>query len=59
MEKDAKGFISIREIGRMYAKLMYGIRCYVYMELMMRCERRVVREQVNEELGGLMVYAKE
>ena len=59
VEKGAKGFISAREIGRLCAKLMYGIRCCVYMELMMRCERRLAQEQVNEELGGLMVYVKE
>ena len=59
VEKGAKGFISAREIGRLCAKLIYGIRCCVYMELMMRCEGGLAQDQVNEELGVLMVYAKE
>jgi hypothetical protein len=59
VEKGAKGFISAREIGRLCAKLIYGIRCCVYMELMTRCEGGLAQDQVNEELGGLMVYAKE
>jgi hypothetical protein len=41
MEKSIKGFISTREIGRMCIKLMYDIRCCIYMELMMRYERRL------------------
>ena len=59
VEKGAKGFISAREIGRLCAKLIYGVRCCLYTELMMRCEGRLAQNQVNEELGGLMVYAKE
>ena len=59
VEKGAKGFISAREIGRLCAKLIYGVRCCLYMELMLRCEGRLAQNQVNEELGGLMVYAKE
>jgi hypothetical protein len=27
VEKGAKGFIGVREIGRLIAKLIYGIRC--------------------------------
>jgi hypothetical protein len=59
VEKGAKGFINAREIGRLCAKLIYGVRCCLYTELMMRCEGRLAQNQVNEELGGLMVYAKE
>jgi len=59
VEKGAKGFISVKEIGRLIAKLIYGIRCCIFKELMARCDSGRARNQVNKELGGLMVYAKE
>ena len=33
ISKGGRGFINVREIGRLIAKLMYGIRGCVYMEL--------------------------
>lgn len=59
VEKGAKGFISVKEIGRLIAKLIYGIRSCIFKELMARCGSGVIRNQINKELGGLMMYAKE
>ena len=43
VEKGAKGFISACEIGRLCAKLIYGVRCCLYMKLMLRCEDRLAQ----------------
>jgi hypothetical protein len=34
-------------------------RACLYTELMERCDGELAQEHVNEELGGLLVYAKE
>jgi len=59
VERSGNGFVNAREVGWLAAKLIYGIRCCVYMELMQRCEGDLAHEYVNEELGGLLMYAKE
>ena len=58
VEKGVKGFISVREIERLIAKLIYGIRSCVFDELTTRCEAGSTRNQIDEELRGLMIYAK-
>jgi len=58
VEKGAKGFISVREIGRLIAKLIYSIRCCVFNELTARCETRLAGNHINRELGGLIIYTK-
>ena len=59
VEKGAKGFISVREIGRLIAKLIYGIRSFVFNELTVRCDAGVAGNHIDRDLGGLMIYAKE
>ena len=59
MEKGAKGFISIREIGRLIVKLIYSIRSCVFNELTARCNAGLAGNHINRELSGLMIYAKE
>ena len=53
IHKRGKGFIHVRDVGRLIAKLLYGIRSCVYMELMMRSQARSSRIGVNKELNGL------
>jgi hypothetical protein len=59
IEKGAKGFIGVREIGRLIAKLVYGIRCCIFQELMARCDSELADGRIDRELGGLMIYAQE
>jgi hypothetical protein len=59
IERMAHGFISAREIGRIYAKLLYVIRSCIYLEFLRRSEEELEEDLVNEDLGGLMIYAKE
>jgi hypothetical protein len=49
VEKRAKGFVSVRDISRLIAKLIYGVRFCIFRELIVRC---------RGELGGLMIYAR-
>jgi hypothetical protein len=53
----AKGFIGVREIGRLIGKLIYGIRSCIFKELMVRCEGGMADNRIDGELGGLMMYA--
>jgi len=53
IKKGGHGFISVREIGRVIAKLLYGIRSCIFMELL------EAGHQIDEDLGGLMVYGTE
>ena len=53
IEKGGHGFISVRKIGRVIAKLLYGIRSCIFMELL------EAGHQIDEDLGGLMVYGTE
>jgi hypothetical protein len=59
VEKGAKGFISVREIGRLIAKLIYAIRSCVFNELTARCDAGMAGNHIDSDLGGLMIYAKE
>ena len=59
IEKGAKGFISVREIGRLIGKLIYGIRSCIFRELMVRCEGGMGDNRIDGELGGLMMYARD
>jgi hypothetical protein len=59
IEKGGKGFVSVREIGKLIAKLIYGIRSCILRELMVRCEGRVTEKRIDGELGGLMVYGRD
>ena len=59
VDNDAKGFIRVREIGRLIAKLIYVIRCCIFKELMMRCDSGLMENQVDRELGGLMGYPRD
>ena len=59
VEKGVKGFICVREIGRLIAKLIYSIRSCVFNELRARCETRLTGNHIDRELGGLMIYTKE
>jgi hypothetical protein len=56
IDKGGRGFINVREVGRLIAKLIYGIRSCIYKELMKRSQGREVRISVNKELGGLGKY---
>jgi hypothetical protein len=58
VEKGAKGFINVREIGRLIAKLVYGIRACIFNELIIRCKDDMGGHNMNAELGGLMTYAR-
>jgi hypothetical protein len=49
------GFISVREIGRLIAKLLYSIRSCVFNEVL----SRTGENNIDGELGGLMVYASD
>jgi hypothetical protein len=55
VERGAHGFISVREIGRLIAKLLYSIRCCVFNEVSSRSGPNII----DRELGGLMVYASD
>jgi len=57
VESGAQGFISVREIGRLIAKLLYGIRSCVFNELLGRDGDG--ENNIDGELGGLMVYARD
>ena len=57
--KGGRGFINVREIGRLIAKLMYGIRGCVYMEFMLRSQSRRGRISVDKELGGFGKYIQD
>src|SRR5271155_3316741 len=57
VESGAQGFISVREIGRLIAKLLYGIRSCVFNELLARDGDG--ENNIDGELGGLMVYARD
>src|SRR5579859_715521 len=59
VEKGVTGFVSVRDIRRLIAKLIYGIRCCIFNELMARCNGGLVENWVNRELGGLMIYARD
>jgi len=59
VENGAKGFINVKEIGRIIAKLIYGIRSCIYTKLMLRCEAGIEENKVDKELGGLMIYDKD
>jgi len=53
IHKRGKGFIYVRDVGHLIAKLLYGIRSCVYIELMMRSQAQSGRIGVNKELSGL------
>lgn len=59
LTKGGKGFVHVREIGRLIAKLIYGIRACVYMELMLRSQAREGRVTVNKELSGLGKFVQD
>ena len=59
LARGGKGFIHVREIGRLIAKLTYGIRACVYKELMVRSQARRGRISVNKELGGLGKFVQD
>src|SRR5271163_1024050 len=59
VENGAKGFINVKEIGRIIAKLIYEIRSCIYTELMLRCKAGIEENKVDKELGGLMIYDKD
>jgi hypothetical protein len=57
--KGGQGFIQVREIGRLIAKLMYGIRGCVYMQFMLRSQVRGASFSLDKELGGLGKYVQD
>jgi len=57
--KGAKGFMNVKEIGRLIAKLMYGIRACVYTELIVKSQSRRRRNCVNKDLGGMGIYVQD
>jgi hypothetical protein len=58
VEHGGKGFISVRDIGRLIVKLIWGTRTRVFNEFMMRCGNEVSRNHVDKELRGLMRYVR-
>jgi len=59
IDNGGRGFIHVREVGRLIAKLMYGIRACVYMEFRSRSQSGSIRTGVNKELGGLGKYVQD
>jgi hypothetical protein len=57
--KGAKGFIRVRDIGTLIAKLIYGIRCSIFNEFIVRCAGRLAENKIDGELAGLMIYARD
>jgi hypothetical protein len=57
VDKGAEGFIHTREIGRLIAKLIFGVRGCIFKEFMegIGAEREGVR--ADQDLGGLLEYA--
>ena len=58
VEKGVKGFICIREIGRLIIKLIYNIRSCIFNELMIRYKIRLIRNHIDRELRELIIYIK-
>jgi hypothetical protein len=54
-KKDGNGFINVREIDRLIAKLLYDIRSYIFNKL--RTKGR--ENSIDRELGGLIIYARD
>ena len=59
IDKGGKGFIHVREVGRLIAKLMYGIRACVYMEFRARSQAGLIRTGIDKGLGGLGKYVQD
>src|SRR6266516_1786294 len=56
LRKEGNGFIPVRDIPPMIAKLMYGIRATIYMELI---RRQGTELYLENDLDGLQIYVKE
>jgi hypothetical protein len=56
LQKDGMGFVNVRDITPWIAKLEYGIRCTVWVEL----QRRIHEEgiEVGKDLGGMQSFIK-
>lgn len=59
IHKRGKGFMHVRDVGRLIAKLIYGIRTCVYTELMTRSQVGQGRIGVNKELNGLGKFVQD
>ena len=56
LRKTGNGFINVREITTIIAKLLYSIRATVFMELLRKEEGDI---EINKELGGLRIYVQD
>jgi hypothetical protein len=56
VDKGGQGFIHTREICRLMAKLMFGIRACVFREFTMGVEEGREGMKVDKDLGGLLEY---
>src|SRR5271156_5033274 len=56
LKKERKGFINVRDITPLIARLLYCIRGSIFMELMTKDERNI---RVNNKLEGLRIYIQD
>jgi hypothetical protein len=57
VDKGARGFIHTREICRLIAKLMFGIRGCIFREFILGMDEGREDISVDKDLGGLLEYA--
>ena len=56
IDRGGQGFIHVREICRLMAKLMFGIRACIFQEFMSKADAPRAEIKVDKELGGLKTY---
>ena len=59
LRKEGEGFINVRDITSLIAKLLYCIRATVFMELIQRNERKGGDMNIDQTLDGTGMYIKD
>lgn len=59
LRKEGEGFINVRDITPLIAKLLYCIRATVFMELIKRNKRKGDNMRIDQNLDGERLYIKD
>src|SRR5438876_12218493 len=59
LRKGGEGFINVRDITPLIAKLLYCIRATVFVELIKRNERNEDDIRIDKDLGDVGVYVRD
>jgi hypothetical protein len=59
LRKEGEGFINVRDMTLLIAKLLYCVRAMVFMELIKRNEGDRVGVRLDKDLDGLGIYVRD